>query len=239
MTVNVDIDMTITEPSEIDMAVTQSADTVDFELGAEAIPIKNHAVLENRDMADQHPISAITGLADKLSTIPTKTSQLQNDSGFITSSAIPTVPTKTSQLTNDSGFITSAQVPVQSVNGRTGAVTGLAEASAIPTKVSDLTNDSGYVTHDNETEQSYISDPTSYSYWRGLMIGATAVASESGTFSTTTDKVYVADSIRVQPSTGTIKATTFKGNLTGTASGNLIASDLVAITNAEIDAIVV
>lgn len=37
-------------------------------------------------------------------TIPTKTSDLTNDSGFITSSS---VPTKTSDLTNDSGFLTS------------------------------------------------------------------------------------------------------------------------------------
>ena len=37
------------------------------------------------------------------SSIPTKTSQLQNDSGFITEGNIPT---KTSQLQNDSGFIT-------------------------------------------------------------------------------------------------------------------------------------
>ncbi len=34
-----------------------------------------------------------------------------------------TIPTKTSDLDNDSGFITSAQAPVQSVNGKTGAVT--------------------------------------------------------------------------------------------------------------------
>lgn len=57
--------------------------------------------------------------------VPTKTSQLTNDSGFITNAAIPTVPTKTSDLTNDSGFITSASVP---------------------TKTSDLTNDSNFVT---------------------------------------------------------------------------------------------
>lgn len=41
--------------------------------------------------------------------VPTKTSQLTNDSHFITSSDIPpfpTVPTKTSQLENDSGYIT-------------------------------------------------------------------------------------------------------------------------------------
>ena len=54
--------------------------------------------------------------------IPTKTSQLQNDSGFITSAS---VPTKTSQLLNDSGFVTSASVP---------------------TKTSQLQNDSGFIT---------------------------------------------------------------------------------------------
>ena len=54
--------------------------------------------------------------------VPTKTSELTNNSGFITSAS---VPTKVSQLTNDSGYITS---------------------SSIPKKVSQLTNDSGYVT---------------------------------------------------------------------------------------------
>ena len=42
----------------------------------------------------------------------------------------PTIPSKTSDLTNDSGFITSA--PVSSVNGRTGAVTGLIDAPSSP-----------------------------------------------------------------------------------------------------------
>lgn len=43
-----------------------------------------------------------------------------------------TIPTKTSQLTNDSGFITSA--PVTSVNSKTGAVTlTAADLSAVPT----------------------------------------------------------------------------------------------------------
>ena len=53
--------------------------------------------------------------------VPTKTSDITNDSGFITSSSLPT---KTSDLTNDSGFITSL---------------------SLPTKTSDLTNDSGFV----------------------------------------------------------------------------------------------
>ena len=44
-------------------------------------------------------------------TIPTKTSQLNNDSGFLISSDIkPMIPTKTSQLTNDSGFLISSDI---------------------------------------------------------------------------------------------------------------------------------
>ncbi len=88
------------------------------------------------------------------------------------------VPTKTSEVTNDSGFITSAGAPVQSVSGRTGAVilskidVGLGNVDniqqysvsnpppypvtsvngqtgpvslSIPTKTSDLTNDSKFL----------------------------------------------------------------------------------------------
>lgn len=43
------------------------------------------------------------------------------NNGVRTTGAV-VVPTKTSDLTNDSGFITSAQAPVQSVNGQTGTV---------------------------------------------------------------------------------------------------------------------
>ena len=61
-------------------------------------------------------------------TIPTKTSQLTNDSGFITDAALTgyakttDIPTKTSQLDNDSHYITASEAPVQSVNTKTGAV---------------------------------------------------------------------------------------------------------------------
>lgn len=58
-----------------------------------------------------------------------------------------TVPTKTSDLTNDSNFITLADVPaapVTSVNGQTGAVN-----LSIPDSTSDLTNDSGFITDDD------------------------------------------------------------------------------------------
>ena len=62
----------------------------------------------------------------------------------------PTIPTKTSQLQNDSGFLTS--VPVSSVNGKTGAVNlnasdvgALPDSTVIPTETSDLVNDSNFV----------------------------------------------------------------------------------------------
>lgn len=71
-------------------------------------------------------------------TVPTKTSDITNDSGFITASDIPaapvtsvngqtgavnlSIPDSTSDLTNDSGFIAASGAPVQSVNGQTGDV---------------------------------------------------------------------------------------------------------------------
>jgi hypothetical protein len=103
--------------------------------------------------------------------IPTKTSELTNDSNFITSSQAPVqsvngqtgtvnidVPTKTSDLTNDSNFITASQAPVQFVNGQTGTVVldaedvgALSNTTVIPTKTSELTNDSGFVTSSGVT----------------------------------------------------------------------------------------
>ena len=79
--------------------------------------------------------SSFSGAYDDLTgkpTIPSKTSELDNDSGFITNAALAPyaktadVPTKMSQLNNDSGFVdaagASAAAPVQSVNTKTGAV---------------------------------------------------------------------------------------------------------------------
>lgn len=82
---------------------------------------------------------------DNKPTIPSKTSQLTNDSGFITSADIPeppTVPTKLSQLTNDSGFITSADIP------------------EVPTKTSELTNDSGFITNQTNNLEHYYDKAT-------------------------------------------------------------------------------
>lgn len=84
--------------------------------------------------------SAIASAGD----IPTKTSQLQNDSGFVTSAS---VPTKTSQLQNDSGFITSSSLPT--VNNGTltiqqdGATVGTFTANQSGNTTVNLTSGGG------------------------------------------------------------------------------------------------
>ena len=107
------------------------------------------------------------------------TSSFSGDYGDLSNK--PTIPSKTSDLTNDSGFINASGAPVQSVDGDTGTVTtnavkvvaqtlteaqkGIARTNIgagtssfsgdygdlsnkpiIPTKTSDLTNDSGFLT---------------------------------------------------------------------------------------------
>lgn len=69
-----------------------------------------------------------TGGSVQIPAYPSKTSDLENDKGFITSAS---VPTKTSDLENDSGFITSADLP---------------KPPTVPTKISDLENDSNFIT---------------------------------------------------------------------------------------------
>lgn len=74
-------------------------------------------------------------------TVPTKTSDLSNDSGYITNEALngyatkAELPTKVSQLENDSKYITALGAPVQSVNGKTGAVVLDAESIGAQNKI--------------------------------------------------------------------------------------------------------
>lgn len=89
----------------------------------------------------------ISHLAEK-SELPTKVSELENDSDFITINDIPevTVPTKVSELENDSKFITIDEVPEVTV----------------PNKTSELTNDSGFITINDvpalEIPDEYVTD---------------------------------------------------------------------------------
>ena len=81
-----------------------------------------------------------SGLSEILNkpTIPTATSDLTNDSGFITSADVPTL---TSELTNDSGFITSGDIPSQ-VNADWNASSGVEEILNKPTLAAVATSGS-------------------------------------------------------------------------------------------------
>ena len=89
-----------------------------------------------------------------LPTVPTKTSQLTNDSGYLTEhqsleayakkNEIPTVPTKVSAFENDSGYLTEHQ--------NLDAYAKKTEIPTVPTKTSQLTNDSGYLTEHQSLE---------------------------------------------------------------------------------------
>lgn len=73
----------------------------------------------------------VTSVNGKSGDVVLATSDLENDSDYITSGDIPPIPDKTSDLENDSGFITSSDIPT------------------IPTKTSDLTNDSDFISSDS------------------------------------------------------------------------------------------
>ena len=75
--------------------------------------------------------AADVGALPNTTKIPTKTSDITNDSGYITAAD---VPTKVSELDNDAGYITDA------------ALTPYAKTADIPTKTSQLTNDSNFAT---------------------------------------------------------------------------------------------
>lgn len=86
--------------------------------------------------------------------MPTKTSELENDSNFATTSNIPT---KTSELTNDSNFAVTAD---------------------IPTKTSELQNDSGYVT------AAEVEDVQRIEAWKHSDSDKKATLTKAGTYQT-------------------------------------------------------
>ena len=85
---------------------------------------------------EEHPITESDPTVPSWAKASTKPSYTAAEVGALPSDTV--IPTKTSDLTNDSGFITTA--PVASVNGRTGAVTGLEEQTTVVNKTSSDTS---------------------------------------------------------------------------------------------------
>lgn len=105
---------------------------------------------EKEDIVTKEKLDAVEAA------IPTKTSQLDNDSGFITSAPVTSVNTKTGAVTLSASDV-GAQ-PTITVNGiikgdgagnlsaQDTVAAELVDLPTVPTKVSELTNDSGYIT---------------------------------------------------------------------------------------------
>ena len=162
--------------------------------------VEDILVATRQYIEEQQTLVKIADLATT-SQIPTKTSQLENDSGYLTNhqsldgfatieyvdkeisketdvleAAVEAlnskisekanaadIPTKTSQLENDSGYLTEHQSlagysTTEYVDGKIQAETTTRQESIenvkqmIPTKTSDLTNDSGFITEHQSLE---------------------------------------------------------------------------------------
>ena len=84
---------------------------------------------------------------------------------------------------------------------------------------------SGSLLTDENVKQTAVT-ASSYTYWRPLIFGSSNSQTEGFSPSTVTDQVYATSVFSVQPSTGTIKATTFKGNAsTASKITNLTSTD--------------
>ena len=131
--------------------------------------------INNNTRTNKSHEDKITQIENELTGIPTKTSQLQNDSDFTTNASVDAkiasavtggqvdlssyakktdIPTRTGQLTNDSGFITeipSEYITEDELNAK-GYLTqhqdisNKADRSEIPTRTSQLENNSGFIT---------------------------------------------------------------------------------------------
>lgn len=132
------------------------------------------------------------------------------------------IPTKTSQLQNDSGFITSA--PVTSVNNKTGAVTltasdvnALPSSTTIPTKVSQLQNDSGYITDAGVTSFNGNTGAVTYT------APVTKVNNKTG------DVSLVASDVSAVPTTRTVNSKALSADIILSASDVGALSDTTSI----------
>lgn len=134
--------------------------------------------LINNSLANYYTQEQVNNLLDNKadkSSIPTKTSDLTNDSGYITKSVdnldnyyteteinsllgnkanTSDIPTKTSQLTNDSGYIDNTVNDLENYYKKNetynqtqvnNLLNNKADKTEIPTKVSELENDKGYI----------------------------------------------------------------------------------------------
>lgn len=111
----------------------------------------------------------------------------------------------------------SATQPVYFANGVPTACTYTLSKSVPSNAVFTDTN--------NKVTQTAVT-ASDYTNWRPIVWGASNSGTEGFTPTTTTDGTFTTNTLSVQPSSGTIRATTFKGALSGNASTASVATKL-------------
>jgi hypothetical protein len=129
--------------------------------------------LTSQTQADWNASTGVAAIKNK-PTIPTKTSQLTNDSHFATTGAIPT---KVSQLTNDSGYLTTQVRADWNATSGAGVINN---KPTIPTKTSQLTNDSGFLTTQQQADWSASSGVTAIKNKPTIPTKTSQLANDSG-----------------------------------------------------------
>ena len=194
-----------------------------------------------------------TDLTD-LPTIPTKTSDLMNDSGFVDSNSLatvatsgsyadlsnkPTIPSKTSDLTNDSNFVDSSSL---STVATSGSYADLNNKPTIPSKTSDLTNDSGFIdgsglatvatsgSYNDLTDKPSIGGGTVTSVATGTGLTGGPITS-TGTISLATSGVTAGTKGPTADVTGSEGATIKVPKITVDTYGRVTALDEYTLTN--------
>lgn len=163
--------------------------------------------LINNSLANYYTQKQVNNLLDNKadkSSIPTKTSDLTNDSGYITKSVdnldnyyteteinsllgnkanTSDIPTKTSQLTNDSGYIDNTVNDLENYYKKNetynqtqvnNLLNNKADKTEIPTKVSELENDKGYISEIPVASATQLG---------GIKVGDNLVITEDGVLS--------------------------------------------------------
>lgn len=106
---------------------------LEAQFGGDVPPIPGVTIDDELSTTSENPvmnrvITAALALKAAIADIPTKLSQLLNDSGYQTAAQVQSaigaaVPTKVSDLTNDSGFQTASQVQAAIAPLQTKAIT--------------------------------------------------------------------------------------------------------------------
>lgn len=220
--------------------------------------INNQNILGSGDLTISTSYTSGTGINIDEDNIISNTITSYNDLANL-----PTIPTNTSELFNDSGYITNGDLATVAFSGE---YTDLTNTPTIPTDLSELTNDVGYITdtYHDETKQNLLVSGTNIKTINNISLlgsgninvsgggggnstdvqinGSSIVVNDvaniqtNGTYNETTNKIATMDDLpTVNNATLTItKNGLLVGSFSANASVNSVANISVPITTSEL-----